>query len=192
MADPPKTPLLGTVLVTGGCGFLGSHIVEMFIKEVECANVAVVSRSPTRFRFPGASYHAGTITDRSTIRALLDEVKPKVIIHTVSPGSYAKANVQQEINLEATKLLLECATEHSAVEAFVYTSTDQAVVSTGKIETEETAQVNSLTSGPNTYARTKGATDTYVRAANSSSLKTAVIRVPGLYGPATKLLSSVC
>lgn len=188
MAASRTDPLLGTVLVTGGCGFLGSHIVEALLREPSCARVVVVSRNPKNFRFPGALYLAADITDRADVCAVLDKVKPRVIIHTVSPGYLANAALQLKINYEGTKLLLACATEYPAVKAFVYTSSSQAVFSTDTIETEQTAVLCSLTSGPNAYARTKGATESYVCYANSLALKTTVIRIPGVYGPRDKTM----
>ncbi|KAF7502303.1 hypothetical protein GJ744_006146 [Endocarpon pusillum] len=188
MAASQRDLLLGTVLVTGGCGFLGSHIVEALLREPQCARVVVVSRNPKDFRFPGAFYLAADITDRAAVRAVLDKVKPRVIIHTVSPSYLAKATVQLKVNYEGTKLLLACATDHPAVKAFVYTSSTLAVVSTERVETEQTAVLCSLTSGPNAYARTKGATETYVCLANGTALKTTAIRVPGLYGPRDKTM----
>lgn len=55
---------LGTVLVIGGCGFLGSLLVGMLVEEPSVSSVHVISRNPTENLNPKAKYHAGDISHR--------------------------------------------------------------------------------------------------------------------------------
>jgi sterol-4alpha-carboxylate 3-dehydrogenase (decarboxylating) len=87
-------------------------------------------------------------------------------------------------NVHGTNVLLQQATECPTVRALIYTSTDSAIhpPKPGEVLTEENAQLYDKNSKIYTYAKTKAIADAAVLAANSSELKTAVIRIPGIYG----------
>jgi NAD(P)-dependent dehydrogenase (short-subunit alcohol dehydrogenase family) len=76
---------LGTVLVTGGCGQLGSRLVRALLSEQTCSAVHVVSRNPTTNSHTNAKYHAGDLANPKQVAAILDRVKPKLIFHCSSP-----------------------------------------------------------------------------------------------------------
>ncbi|MCJ1368239.1 hypothetical protein MMC16_007381 [Acarospora aff. strigata] len=173
---------LGSILVTGGCGFLGSHIVRLLLDDRSCSSVSVLSRNPTSPRYPKATYHTGDITDAKGVRSILAQLKPSVIIHTVSPRNTDKASVLEETNVTGTQILLRCASENTAVQAFVFTSTDSAIVPSSDTLDEETAQLYDERSRVYAYAKTKAIADAMVLKANSPALRTAVLRIPGIYG----------
>ncbi|KAI8234204.1 Sterol-4-alpha-carboxylate 3-dehydrogenase, decarboxylating [Colletotrichum sp. SAR 10_99] len=62
-----------TYLVTGGCGFIGSHIVEKLLQKYPSARVAVLSRNPTTNTFPRATYHAGDIASADDVTRIVNE-----------------------------------------------------------------------------------------------------------------------
>ncbi|KAI8194190.1 Sterol-4-alpha-carboxylate 3-dehydrogenase, decarboxylating [Colletotrichum sp. SAR 10_65] len=62
-----------TYLVTGGCGFIGSHIVEKLLKKYPSARVAVLSRNPTTNTFPRATYHAGDVASADDVTRIVNE-----------------------------------------------------------------------------------------------------------------------
>ncbi|KAF2875748.1 C-3 sterol dehydrogenase/C-4 decarboxylase-like protein [Massariosphaeria phaeospora] len=193
---------MGTVLVTGGAGIVGSHVIDALMKESHCERVVATYHRQKKHQdaCPGVDYHVCNILDTSAVADLLDKTRPRVIIHTISPGPSAPADVQHQVNYVATKELLELALNHPDVEAFVYTSSVEAVVlGSGLNEvpvTENNAQLNSLNSftGLSAYGRTKGAADQLVLSANTRGnilnqgdgyrghLRTTTLRVGGLYG----------
>jgi sterol-4alpha-carboxylate 3-dehydrogenase (decarboxylating) len=63
MAAVIEAESLGTVLVIGGCGFLGTNIVKLLLSDPACSSVHVLSRNPTSNLQPGVTYHAGDITN---------------------------------------------------------------------------------------------------------------------------------
>lgn len=191
MNPTQKSPSLGSVLVVGGCGFLGFHIVRCLLDDPDCLTVSVLSRNPNHNRLPGVSYHAGDISNPDTIQSLLDELKPCVIIHAASPGGHvtaSDASIYKETNIKGTVNLLAYAVQAPSTKAFVYTSTTVVIVGNEHIFVDESSPVHNASSKENEYAKTKAIADTLVLEANNShndagkGLRTACIRITGMYG----------
>ena len=123
---------LGNVLVIGGCGFLGHHIVDLILDSYK-ATVSVLDLYTTRNRRPdsdGVSYYNGDITDLSSILPVFEKTKPDVVIHTASPTAVDGAKALfKKVNVEGTRVVIE-ACQKSGVKALVYTSS-ASVISDG-------------------------------------------------------------
>ena len=70
------------ILVTGGAGFIGSHVVDAYI----AAGHAVIvidnlSSGQLSNLNPQAKFIEADITDKNTIQAIIDTEKPEVINH---------------------------------------------------------------------------------------------------------------
>ncbi|KAL2009440.1 hypothetical protein VTN00DRAFT_5247 [Thermoascus crustaceus] len=139
MAPTQRTIELGTVLVIGGCGFVGSHIVDQLLNfptETDPsaalpkpqddprfdyprlsdrypkykAKVAVVDLRTTNNRLPGAEYHDGDITSVESMLAVFRAVQPDVVIHTASPSMLdGNKALLHKVNVDGTRTLLEVA-----------------------------------------------------------------------------------
>lgn len=174
---------LGHVLVIGGCGFLGSHIVRMLLSEPSCTAISVVSRNPTTNTFPSVNYHAGDISNSVRVKALITELQPRVVIHTSSPRVTSKPALLHATNIIGTTNLLKCAAETPSVRAFVYTSSDSALHPSNKMMNEETCILYTAEDTKAiAYQRTKAIADAMVLDANSETLRTATLRLPMVYG----------
>jgi sterol-4alpha-carboxylate 3-dehydrogenase (decarboxylating) len=172
-----------TVLVTGGGGFLGGHIVQQLVDDSANTAIAIVRRNPKATSDnPRVTFHAADIANDTEIKAVFDMVKPNVVIHTASPHHNEPAPMQQRTNVDGTKLLLQHAKACPETRAFVYTSSDSAVVPTQEPLTEDNAELYTEVHFPRAYSRTKAVADKMVQEANCDELRTAVIRVPVLYG----------
>lgn len=124
---------LGTVLVTGGCGFLGSHIVRLLLERYSAptTRVEVLDLRAANNRQAGATYHEGDLTNATSLRAILNSVKPDAIIHTASPvfragGGKAARDLAYNVNVKGTQTLLTEA-RAAGVKAFVYTSSASVI-----------------------------------------------------------------
>lgn len=190
MSPAQTSRSLDSVLVVGGCGFLGFHIVRGLLQDPDCPTVSVLSRNPTRNRLPDVSYHAGDIGNPETIQSLLDEVKPHVIIHAASPHGHVvtDASIYQETNIKGTANLLACAVQTPSTVAFVYTSSSVVTAGSEHKFADESLPVLNASSKANEYAKTKAMADTLVLEANDpgnetgKGLRTACIRLTGIYG----------
>ena len=120
---------LGKVLVVGGCGFLGSHIVSLIVKRHPQTQIAVLDlrTNSNRNASPNVSYHDGDITDAPAMKALFSQIKPDAVIHTASPHFDLKPEIHDKVNVGGTKVLLQAAQE-SGVKGFVYTSSASVIL----------------------------------------------------------------
>ena len=179
------------VLVTGGCGFIGSNLVrhlleaerDLTVVNLDAltyagnpANLAGVARSP-RYRF----VH-GDITDRECVTRAMEGAE--AVLHLA-----AESHVDRSIhdsgpfvrtNVIGTQVLLDAAREHK-VSRFVHVSTDEVYGSLGPTGafTEETPLA------PNSpYSASKAASDLLVRAYHHTfGLPTLTTRCSNNYGP---------
>ena len=67
------------VLVTGGCGFIGSHIVDELLKNN--ANVYVIDKKKTWINNNVKKYFHIDINNKNDVEKVFSEVKPNVCLH---------------------------------------------------------------------------------------------------------------
>ncbi|MBO8170320.1 MAG: GDP-mannose 4,6-dehydratase [Bacillaceae bacterium] len=114
------------VLVTGGLGFIGSHVVDGLIEDGY--RVAVVDNLMTgkkEYAHPKARYYEIDIRDRQRLTQVFKQEKPQYIIHLAGQSSVAVSIenpvADADINIMGTLNLLELAREWK-VRKFVYSS----------------------------------------------------------------------
>jgi sterol-4alpha-carboxylate 3-dehydrogenase (decarboxylating) len=130
---PVEQPLLGRVLVIGGCGFLGHHVVNLLLRDWKCTNVSVIDLRCQRNRRPdsdGVVYVEADITDGDGLVKAFGRLKPDVVIHTASPPAQGAGAVSNDIfykvNVEGTRAVI-AACQQSGVKALVYTSSASVI-----------------------------------------------------------------
>ena len=114
------------VLVTGGAGYIGSHVVRQLGAAGE--NVVILDNLITGFRsaVTSGTLIVGDTGDRELVGRLLAEHRIKTILHfaahTIVPESVAKPLKYYANNTSATRNLIECAVE-AGVRHFIFSST---------------------------------------------------------------------
>lgn len=126
MAQQSK-PELGRVLVIGGCGFLGHHVVNLLLDDYDCTVSALDLRCVRNRRAEGQrlKYYEADITDAAKLTSVFEEAKPDVVIHTASPAAQGDDKVAhalfKKVNVDGTAAVIE-ACKATGVKALVYTS----------------------------------------------------------------------
>src|SRR5215211_6426784 len=103
------------ILVTGGAGFVGSHLVELF---VDAGDQAVVvddlSRGDRAWLHPQADLHELDVRDGTGLRRVLPQIRPDVVVHLAAmhfiPAVDDAPALARDINVGGTRALLDALT----------------------------------------------------------------------------------
>jgi sterol-4alpha-carboxylate 3-dehydrogenase (decarboxylating) len=80
-----SSTLHDSVLVVDGSGCLGHHIVKQLNDDPYFSDIAVFDIKTAHNRVDGVKYIEGSLTSRDEVLRAIQEVNPRVIIHTASP-----------------------------------------------------------------------------------------------------------
>ncbi|NUU16965.1 SDR family NAD(P)-dependent oxidoreductase [Cellulomonas humilata] len=132
----------GTVLVSGGAGFIGTAIAPALANEfgrvIAVDNlhpqVHPTAQRPTSLD-ARVELHVGDVTDPSVWDAVLSEVRPDVVVHlaaeTGTSQSLAEASRHAQVNVVGTTQMLDGLLRHDALPARVVLSSSRAVYGEG-------------------------------------------------------------
>ena len=191
MTSPASPESFGPVLVIGGCGFVGFHIVRHLLEDPSSGPISVLSRNPNLNRCEGVSYHTGNINALDEMRKTLADIRPRLIYHAAAPRASDPAVQPSDhfkTSVEGTRNVLACATESPYVKALIYTSTCSVSEGYQHFNIDETAPLWEQDSDTLPYFKFKALADTLVRKANSpldndgKGLLTATLRISFVYG----------
>lgn len=172
-----------TVVVTGGAGFIGSHLVQSLIEQGRQVHVIDnLSTGSAAMVHPSAVLHVEDIRDLSA-RQIIDKLRPDTVFHLA-----AQADVQQsilnpgqdmEINAGGTLNLLE-ACRQAGVHKFVFASTSGVYGNTDKNPLEETDAAAPISF----YGLSKFCAEHYIRLYGQLfGVDWTVLRFANVYGP---------
>jgi UDP-glucose 4-epimerase len=124
------------ILVTGGAGFIGSHVADRFVERGH--EVAVLGNLSTGFRAfvnPAARFHEVDLTDAAAVEQCVAEFAPEVVDHHAAQIDVRKSVddpvFDASTNVLGALRLLEACTRHG-VRKFLYASTGGALYGEGR------------------------------------------------------------
>ena len=177
------------VLVTGGAGFIGSHLCDELISrdcEVWCIdnlhlgkeeNIAHL-KSNKQFHFKKLD-----ILDRPTLNALFNEVKFNMVFHMAANSDIQQGSSNHEIDLKLTFLttyvILETMLQHDVKKIF-FASTSAVFGPTREKLHEEYGPLKPISA----YGASKLAAESYISVfVDNYGFKAWIIRFPNVVGP---------
>lgn len=181
---------MNTILVTGGCGFIGSHFIKLYLKshpEVKIINLDKLTYAGRLENVrelegkPNYEFVQGDICDFPLVSSLLK--KAKAVIHFA-----AETHVDRSIdnpddflrtNVLGTRSLLEAAIQNKT-ERFLHISTDEVY---GSLKTGDAKEGDPLK--PNSpYSAAKASSDLFVRSYGKTyGLPVIITRSSNNFGP---------
>lgn len=172
------------VLVTGGAGFVGSHVTQRLVDRGATVDVVDSLFAGKREYVPEkATLHEVDIRDRDELTEAVHEIGPDVIVHLAAIHyiPYCNENPEEafDVNVMGTRHLLEAARGLESLERVVYTST--AAVYPPRDDPHAEAD----TTGPmDIYGRTKlVGEDLLEQFTTETGIPGAAIRLFNVYGP---------
>jgi dTDP-glucose 4,6-dehydratase len=155
-----------TVLVTGGCGFIGSNFIRLlaserswgiinFDKLTYAGNLANLADVPN----DRVKFIQGDICDRAQVESILKEQKPWAIVNFAAESHVDRSILDAapflQTNITGVQSLLEAVRSHP-VDRFLHISTDEVY---GDKEGNEPSTEATALSPSSPYAATKAAAD---------------------------------
>jgi len=181
---------LKRVLVTGGAGFIGSHLVQALIERGD--EVSIVDnfdpfypeRLKRRALHPQARLIEADIRDQDAMHRAFSERKPEVVVHLAALAgvrpSLERPAAYMDVNVRGTASVLEAARE-SGTRRFVLGSSSSVYGAHAQAPFRETARIDSPESP---YAASKVASEVLARTFhNLYGIEVAALRFFTVYGP---------
>jgi UDP-glucose 4-epimerase len=171
-------------LVTGGAGFIGSHLVDALLADgIQTTVVDDLSSGDARRVAADAELCRVDITDRSAFDAVVDRIEPEAIFHLAAQSSVTVSVADPirdcVVNVQGTLNVLEAAGRHRA--PVVITSTGGALYGNdAPIPTPEDRIPAPLAP----YGASKWAGEAYINTWSAASgIPHSVCRLGNVYGP---------
>jgi UDP-glucose 4-epimerase len=174
---------MGTrVLVTGGAGFIGSHIVEKLVDRGH--RVCVLDNLSTGFMHnipPEASLHVADIT--GDVQAAFRDFQPEVVFHQAAQVSVSHSMADPEedarTNILGSLRVIEACRDHD-VQKLIYASSAAAYGTPACLPLRESHRPQPVSF----YGASKYAVEHYLRTAgNAWGLQWTALRYANVYGP---------
>ena len=189
MAPPTDQPSLSPAIVTGGCGFIGSHIVDGILELDPTCEIHVLDIKSANL-VDGVKYHTVDITDAAAIDSIFQTIKPKVIFHVATaPALSTHEPLLPRVILRGARNIFASAAKLGTVQALVYTSTSSVVHDnvSDLVDADETLPVLLHPRQKKAYTLFKAIAETEILAANNrvenGGMLTVALRPVSNFGP---------
>jgi UDP-glucose 4-epimerase len=173
-----------TSIVTGGAGFIGSHVVDALLARRDSVTVIDdLSTGEARRVAPEAELRELDVVDLPALSAVFEQVKPSAVFHLAAQASVV-ASVEDpgrdcEVNVKGTLNVLQAAARFGA--PVVFTSTGGALYGD---EAPMPTSEERIPAPLSPYGASKWAAEAYVKTWSlSSGISDAICRLGNVYGP---------
>lgn len=180
------------ILVTGGCGFIGSNFINYILNKdesikifnIDCLNYCANEKNV--IGHINYKFIKGNITSKDLILHILNEYAIDAIIHFAAQShvdnSFDNSLQYTTDNIMGTHVLLQASKEYGKIKKFLHFSTDEVY---GEVDLEHPGcHEKSLLNPTNPYAATKAAAEFLVRSYyHSFKLPIVIVRCNNVYGP---------
>jgi UDP-glucose 4-epimerase len=176
------------ILVTGGAGFIGSHLVDALLDrgdEVAMADHLVRSPKPWfgEALLRGAQLYVADVRDLNAIRPAFAAARPEIVLHLAAQAdvrhSVTDPSFDAQVNVAGTVAVLEAAREVGA-RRVVMASTAAVYGDPAEIPTGEDAPIAPLSP----YGTSKAAAEWYLaQYRRLYGISTLALRMANVYGP---------
>lgn len=173
------------VLVTGGAGFIGSHVAEAAVEAGhEVLIVDDLSTGRAENLPAGAAFQSLDIRARDRLLALAAEFRPEAISHHAAQSSVSVSVRDPELDADINVLgsLNVAAAAREAGSRLIFASTGGALY--GEVHEGELAGEERAPEPYSPYACSKASFELYLRAFDESDgLRCTILRYGNVYGP---------
>jgi dTDP-glucose 4,6-dehydratase/UDP-glucose 4,6-dehydratase len=186
------------LLVTGGCGFIGSNFVNYYYKqnpEATIVNLDAMYYCASELNIDeevrnSSRYHLvkGNLCSYDLISNILNIYKIDTVIHFAAQShvqnSFEDALQYTHDNVQGTHTLLEACRRYKKITRFIHISTDEVYGESMLNENEEKKNENSILCPTNPYAATKAAAELIAKSYyHSFKMPIIITRGNNVYGP---------
>jgi nucleoside-diphosphate-sugar epimerase len=186
------------ILVTGGCGFIGSNFINYYFDkntDVSIVNLDAMYYCASEFNVKeeirnSDRYHLvkGNLCSFDLLTHLLPNYKIDTIIHFAAQShvqnSFEDSLQYTNDNVLGTHTLLETARRYGKIEKFIHISTDEVYGESMLMDDEEKKNESSVLCPTNPYAATKAAAELIAKSYYFSfKMPIIITRGNNVYGP---------
>ena len=185
------------LLVTGGCGFIGSHFINSYFSKKKpilvnldalyyCASIDNVDRSIQKD--PNYVFVKGNVGDHQLVSEILERYQITHVIHFAAQShvqnSFENSIPFTEDNILGTHVLLESCRKYGKIVKFIHVSTDEVYGESMNTIHETHKTEHSILCPTNPYAATKSGAELIAQSYHHSYQTPVIItRGNNVYGP---------
>jgi nucleoside-diphosphate-sugar epimerase len=170
------------VLVTGGAGFIGSHLVRRLAAEGHDVCCLMRSPRPRLGLVPGVRYIVGDLLQPASWEPALNGVA--VVYHVAGATQVVRKEDFGRANAESTRLLAEACARQARPPVVVFTS---SLAAAGPTTADRPITEEAPETPVSFYGRSKLRAEEHLRAV-ADRVPVTVVRPPGVFGPGDSLL----
>lgn len=173
------------VLVTGGAGFIGSHLVDALIKKnFEVFIIDNLSTGKKENINKSAKFFLCDIREREKVFEIFKRVKPEIVFHLAAqpsvPESIKRPIYDVEVNIIGGLNVLEAATSSKA-KKFIFSSTGGAIY--GEVPEGKKAKENWSINPESIYGSSKAHFENCIKVLSNGKFEYVILRFANVYGP---------